>query len=315
MTLPFDRALVTGGAGFIGSHLVEALISQGIAVTVLDDLSAGKRENLGPLEKQVHFIEGDIRNRELVKEATRGADVVFHLAALVSVPRSIERPVQSAMINDLGTLHVLEAARTEEAQRVILSSSCAVYGDDPRLPKDEGMAPKPVSPYAHQKLTGEGYARLYCDLYGLETVCLRYFNVFGPRQDPSSPYSGVISLFMTQAVKGRQPSIHGDGSQYRDFVYVKDVAAANLSASKAAGVGGDTFNVGTGGFVRILDLWEQIRQLAGSEMAPRFLAPRLGDIRESVADVGRTRSSLGFSPAFSFSEGLSATFEWYKRHS
>jgi nucleoside-diphosphate-sugar epimerase len=312
MKLNMDRALVTGGAGFIGSHLAEALVSEGVDVAILDNLSTGNPENLDLIRDRITFYEGDIRDRDLLENAAENADVIFHLAAIASVPQSVEHPVESAMVNDIGTLHVLEAARRNHAKRVVLSSSCAVYGDDLQLPKVETMAPKPLSPYAFQKMTGEGYARLYHDLYRLESVCLRYFNVFGPRQDPSSPYSGVISLFMTQAAAKRPPMIYGDGQQYRDFIFVKDVVAANLLASQAADAGGRAFNVGTGSFVRIGDLWEQVCRLAGLDIRPCFAPPRPGDILESVADIGRIRSELGFSPEYAFEEGLRLTSEWYR---
>lgn len=312
MKLKMDRALVTGGAGFIGCHLVGALVSEGVDVAILDNLSTGSLANLAPVRDRIAFYEGDIRDQAILEKAVENREVIFHLAAQVSVPQSVENPVDSAMINDMGTLHVLEAARKNNAKRIILSSSCAVYGDDLQLPKIETMATKPLSPYAFQKLTGEGYARLYHDLYHMETVCLRYFNVYGPRQDPSSPYSGVISLFMTHAVAKEPPVIYGDGRQYRDFIFVKDVVAANLLASQAVDAGGKLFNVGTGSFVRIGELWEKVCRLAGLDMEPRFAPPRPGDIVESVAGIDRIRTEFGFSPAYGFEEGLKLTFEWYR---
>ena len=307
-----DRALVTGGAGFIGSHLAEALVSEGIDVVVLDNLSTGSLANLSTIRDQIRFIEGDIRDRNTVERATEDQEVIFHLAAVASVTQSVDYPIDSAMVNDMGTLHVLDAARRNDVKRVVLSSSCAVYGDDLQLPKVETMVPRPLSPYAFQKLTGEGYARLYHDLYQLESVCLRYFNVYGPRQDPSSPYSGVISLFMTQAVAKETPMIYGDGQQYRDFIFVKDVVAVNLLASQAVDAGGKVFNVGTGSFVRIGELWERVCRLAGSDMRPHFAPSRSGDIVESVAGIDRMQSELGFSPEYAFEEGLRLTFEWYR---
>ena len=310
--MKMNRVLVTGGAGFIGSHLSEALASEGLDVVVLDNLSTGNPANLFPIQDRIGFIQGDIRDRSILEEASENCDVVFHLAAIASVTQSVEDPIGSAMVNDMGTLHVLEAARKNGVKRIVLSSSCAVYGDDPGLPKDEMMDPRPLSPYAHQKLTGEGHARLYYSLYGVETVCLRYFNVYGPRQDPSSPYSGVISLFMTQAVKREPPVIYGDGMQYRDFIYVKDVVAANLLASRAAGKGGRIYNVGTGSFIRIGELWEHVARLAKLTVKPRFTSPRPGDILESVAGIDRIRSELGFSPEHRFEDGLRQTFQWYR---
>lgn len=312
MKLTVKRALVTGGAGFIGSHLAEALVSGGIDVSVLDNLSTGSPTNLTSIKDRITFYEGDIRDRGLLEKAAENTDVIFHFAAMASVTQSVEDPVESAMINDIGTLYVLEAARKNHAKRVVLSSSCAVYGDDPQLPKVETMAPNPLSPYALQKLTGEGYAKLYHDLFQLDAVCLRYFNVYGPRQDPSSPYSGVISLFMNGVVSKEPPVIYGDGQQYRDFVFVKDVVAANLLASEADDVGGKIFNVGTGSFVRIGELWEKICRLSGSDIAPRYVPPRPGDIVESVGSIDRIQSEMGFTPEFTFEEGLELTFDWYR---
>lgn len=312
MKLTVKRALVTGGAGFIGSHLAEALVSGGVDVSVLDNLSTGSPTNLTSIKDRITFYEGDIRDRGLLEKAAENTDVIFHFAAMASVTQSVEDPVESAMINDIGTLYVLEAARKNHAKRVVLSSSCAVYGDDPQLPKVETMAPNPLSPYALQKLTGEGYAKLYHDLFQLDAVCLRYFNVYGPRQDPSSPYSGVISLFMNGVVSKEPPVIYGDGQQYRDFVFVKDVVAANLLASEADDVGGKIFNVGTGNFVRIGELWEKICRLSGSDIAPRYVPPRPGDIVESVGSIDRIQSEMGFTPEFTFEEGLELTFDWYR---
>jgi len=231
MNIKFKKVLVTGGAGFIGSHLVDALVSSGCKVTVLDDLSTGRLSNIEHLKDNITFYKGDIRDRETLDTAVKDCDVVFHQAAMVSVPQTVGDPVGSAMVNEMGTLSVLESSRKHNVKRVVLASSSAVYGDDPQLPKRETMVSKPLSPYAVQKLTGEYYARLYNDLYGLETVCLRYFNVYGPKQDPMSPYSGVISIFMSRAVSKEAPVIYGDGKQYRDFIFVNDVVSANLLAA------------------------------------------------------------------------------------
>ena len=232
MNKKMKKALVTGGAGFIGSHLVDALLSDGCQVVVLDNLSTGRLSNLEHVIDKISFHKGDIRDRETLANAVKDCEVVFHQAAMVSVPRTVEDPLGSAMINEIGTLLVLEAARKHHVKRVVLASSSAVYGDDPDLPKMEKMVVKPLSPYAVQKLTGEYYANIYYDLYGLETSCLRYFNVYGPRQDPSSPYSGVISIFMSRALSQKSPVIYGDGNQYRDFIFVNDVVRANLLAAK-----------------------------------------------------------------------------------
>jgi nucleoside-diphosphate-sugar epimerase len=223
----------------------------------------------------------------------------------------VDNPVDSAMVNQMGSIFVLEAARKNNVKRVVLASSCAVYGDDPALPKRENMTPKPQSPYAVQKLFAEFYARLYCDLYGLETVSLRYFNVYGPRQDPSSPYSGVISIFMTRASSKQPPVIFGDGNQYRDFIFVRDVVKANLIAGNEDGVVGKTLNIGTGRFIRINRLWEMIRHLSGFDLEPEYEPSRPGDILESVADIDYARKVLGFEPDYSFEKGLERTYEWY----
>ena len=311
MTHTLSRALVTGGAGFIGSHIVDALLAEGCDVAVLDNLSTGKRENLEHAADRIRFYPGDIRDPEAVATAMAECDAVFHEAALVSVPRSVEMPMESAAINDLGTLNVLEAARRGGVRRVVLASSSALYGDLPGFPKTEEMDLRPMSPYAVHKLTGELNARLYTDLYGLETVCLRYFNVFGPRQDPSSPYSGVISLFMTRAAKNRPPAIHGDGEQYRDFVYVADVARANLLAATVDGAAGSILNIGVGEAVTINRLWETIRQMAGCDLAPEYGPPRIGDLFASHADIRKAKETLGFQPSHTFQQGLETTFNWY----
>ncbi len=312
MSIKFKNALVTGGAGFIGSHLVDALLDEGCAVTVLDNLSTGHLYNLKHIKDSITFYKGDIQNPKTLMKAVRYCDVVFHQAAMVSVPQTVEHPVDSARINDIGTLMVLDAARKNNVRRVILASSCAVYGTDPNLPKTENMQPRPFSPYAVQKLTGEFYARLYYDLYKLETVCLRYFNVYGPRQDPSSPYSGVISIFMNKAVSQKQPLIYGDGNQYRDFVFVKDAVRANLLAATSEGAGGGIFNVGTGSSVRVRQLWKEICRMSGTDIAPRYESPRPGDIRESLADISLAKSALGFEPEYKFEKGLEMTYNWYK---
>jgi UDP-glucose 4-epimerase len=233
---------------------------------------------------------------------------------MVSVPQTIENPLESARINDLGTLHVLEAARRTGAERVVFTSSSAVYGDDPQLPKNEDMNPKPLSPYAVQKLSGEYYAQLYHDLYGIKTTSLRLFNVFGPRQDPSSPYSGVISIFMSRALSKKAPSIYGDGTQSRDFVYVKDVVKAGLLAAAADNVSGVSINVGSGRFIDINHLWDMICDMNGVEIKPQYEPPRSGDIPASVADIQRAKSLLGFKPQHDFAKGLEQTFEWYKNN-
>jgi UDP-glucose 4-epimerase len=306
-----DKALVTGGAGFIGSHLVDALLLAGAQVTVLDNLSTGHRSNLTRVLPKINFIKGDIRQRADVEAAAEGCDVIFHQAAVVSVPQTVADPIGSAAVNELGTLTVLDVARIQKETRVILASSCAVYGDDPAQPKHEGLLPHPQSPYALQKLTGEMTARLYFELFDLKSVCLRYFNVYGPRQDPSSPYSGVISIFMDRAARKKAPMIFGDGNQSRDFIFVKDVVEANLQAATAGDAEGQAVNVGTGHMVTINQLWEIISKLSGYEMAPDYAASRPGDIRLSMADIEKAGRIFGFKPAHAFEEGIKATFEWY----
>jgi nucleoside-diphosphate-sugar epimerase len=313
MKVPFKKALVTGGAGFIGSHLVEALVSGKCKVTVVDNLSSGNLSNIEPLKDRITFYQGDIRQRDVLEKAASGCDVIFHLAAMVSVPQTVDVPVESAEINDIGTLNVFEAARSQNTRRIVFSSSCAVYGDDPELPKTEDMNPKPTSPYAVQKLSAEHYARVYDELYGLESVCLRYFNVFGPRQDPSSAYSGVISIFMTRAVLNETPVIYGDGSQSRDFVYVKDVVHANLLAAAMNQPRGSIFNIGTGNQVSIDQLWKLIATLGGQpKLKPQYESARAGDIMHSYARMDLTKAMLKFNPEFSLEQGLEMTFDWYR---
>ncbi len=311
--LPFQRALVTGGAGFIGSHLVDALAARGCRVTVLDNLSTGSLANLAQLDDRIGFVQADIRDEGALAQAAGGAEVIFHQAAVVSVPGSVQDPVGSASVNEAGTLGVLDAARRLGVRRVVLASSCAVYGDDPDLPKHENLPPAPSSPYAVQKLCNELYARLFHRLYGLETVCLRYFNVYGPRQDPSSPYSGVISIFIRRALAGEAPAIHGDGSQSRDFVFVADVVRANLLAAASPPAAGSLFNVGTGEGVRIDRLWQLIADLSGSAAVPRRLPPRAGDVHASRAATRHAAAGLGFRSRFSLREGLEETIRWHTR--
>jgi len=311
MKFNFKKVLVTGGAGFIGSHIVDALVAADCDVTVLDNLSTGHLSNLRYIENRIKFYNGDIRDQDLLITASKNCDIIFHQAAVVSVPQTVDNPVDSAMVNDMGTLFVLEAAKKTRVKRVVLASSCAVYGDDPEIPKHEEMKPKAQSPYAVQKLAGECYARLYFDLYGLETVSLRYFNVYGPRQDPSSPYSGVISIFMNKASAKKTPVIYGDGNQSRDFIFVKDVVKANLLAANGSKARGKIFNIGTGRCIRINELWEKIGRLAGNRMNPEYLSGRPGDIRESVANIDQARKVLGFEPEYSFEDGLKETFEYY----
>lgn len=311
IAIPFSRALVTGGAGFIGSHLAETLCAKGCRVAVLDNFTTGSRENLSGIDGDLAVVEGDIRDLPLLESAAEGCDVIFHEAAVVSVPQTVEDPIGTAQINEMGTLNVFEAARRAGVRRVVFASSSAIYGDDPEVPKRETMPSAPLSPYAVHKSVGEQYAHVYRRLYGLETVCLRYFNVYGPRQDPGSPYSGVISIFMSRASDGGRPLIFGDGEQYRDFVYVADVVAANLLAAAADGAGGQPCNVGTGEITTIRGLWERIAAIAGAGRAPEHRPPRAGDIVASVADTERAHTLLGFLPQTPLEEGLRRTWQWY----
>ncbi|MGD9189955.1 MAG: SDR family oxidoreductase [Desulfobacteraceae bacterium] len=313
MSFTFKKALVTGGAGFIGSHLAHALVEQGCAVTVLDNLSTGHIENLSGILDRITFVEGDILDDAILSRVVPGCGAVFHQAAIVSVIQTIENPVSSTMVNDLGTLKVLEAARLNKVRRVVLASSSAVYGDDPQLPKIETMAPNPLSPYAVQKLTNEHYAQLYHSLFGLEAVCLRYFNVFGPRQDPLSPYSGVISIFMLRAVHGQAPLIYGDGHQTRDFIYVQDVVRANLQAATSDRAPGQVFNVGTARSISINTLWERIAELAGIDVTPEYTAAREGEVKHSCAAIDKALGQLAFQPSMLFEDGLKKTYAWYKQ--
>lgn len=312
MSIDFKKALVTGGAGFIGSHLVEALAAAGCEVAVLDNLSGGHLSNLESVQSRISFYENDIRQIDALEQAAAGCDVIFHLAAVVAVQQTIDDPLDSTMVNDIGTLNVLEAARQTNGQRVVLASSCAVYGDDPRLPKVESMTPMPSSPYAVHKLSAEHYLRIYGELFGLKNASLRFFNVFGPRQDPSSPYSGVISIFMSKAASQQAPVIYGDGRQTRDFVYVKDVVNALLQAAQSDQKTGDVYNIGSGSRITINRLWELIAALSGQQSKPIYQPARAGDILHSGGNIDKARSRLNFTNAFSMEQGLELTLEWYR---
>jgi len=312
MSNQIEHALVTGGAGFIGSHIVDALVADGCRVSVLDNLSTGSELNLTAVRNQITFFNGDIQDRQLLEKAAEGCDVIFHLAAVVSVPQTIDNPVDAALINEMGTLFVLETARAKGIRRVVFSSSCAVYGDDPQLPKIETMDLKPCSPYAVQKMTSEHYLRIGHDIYGLETISLRYFNVYGPRQDPSSPYSGVISIFMKMAVDEVSPVIYDDGNQSRDFIYVKDVVKANLLAATVAPGKGESVNIGTANSIRINQLWDMICTLSHISIEPQYQPLRPGDIYASVASVDYAGSLMGFEIDYPFESGLELTYQWYR---
>jgi len=313
MRINIKRAMVTGGAGFIGSHLVEALAAGGCEVLVVDNLSGGHISNLATVKSNISFYENDIRQMDALEQAAAGCDAIFHLAAVVAVQQTINNPIDSTMVNDIGTLNVLEAARKMNVRRVVLASSCAVYGDDPRLPKDETMTPMPTSPYAVHKLSAEHYLRVYSALFGLKTTSLRFFNVFGPRQDPSSPYSGVISIFMSRAVSQQAPVIYGDGNQTRDFVFVEDVVKALMLAAQIDQQIGDVYNIGRGSRVTINRLWEMIAALSGQKSRPVYEPARGGDILHSVGNIDKACTKLGFENSFSMEQGLKLTMDWYRK--
>jgi UDP-glucose 4-epimerase len=296
---------VTGGAGFIGSHLVERLAAQGHAVRAFDNLTTGKRENLAHVPA-AELVVGDVRDAAALERAMQGCDVAFHQAAIVSVPYSIEHPHESLDVNLRGTLNVLEAAKHTKVQRVVMASSAAVYGEEPTLPKRETMLPLPISPYGLEKLASEHYLSMWSKLFGVETVALRYFNVFGPRQDPSSPYSGVISIFVDRMLRGQPITIFGDGEQFRDFVYVANVVDANLLAATTVGVSGRAFNVGCGVETSLNELARVLGRITGRDAAPKHGEPRAGDIRESLADIAAAQGALGYAPKVGLEEGLRA---------
>lgn len=308
------HCLVTGGAGFIGSHLVDRLLECRARVRVLDDFSTGKRENLERAGAAVEVLEGSITDPWTCARACSGVDVVFHQAALPSVERSVLDPASTHEVDATGTLNVLVAAKDAGARRVVYAGSSSAYGDTPELPKHEGMANTPRSPYAAAKLAGEMYCRVFADVYGLETVVLRYFNIFGPRQDPASQYSAVIPLFVVKALSGEGPRINGDGGQTRDFTYIDNAVDANVLGATAApeGVSGEVFNVGCGERTSINTLWEEIRRITGSLAEASHGPPRPGDVRDSLADLRKIRERLGFEPSVSLADGLARTTEWLR---
>ena len=302
------RYLVTGGAGFIGSHICDRLLAEGHQVRILDNFSTGKHENI-PASDHVEVVEGDVGDYDTVKSAMQDINMVFHEAAIASVPETVGNPLASERVNYRGTLNILEAARHAGVQRVMFACSAAVYGDLPELPKQEGMPVRPLSPYAVDKLASEQACQMYTYLYGLETVSLRYFNVFGPRQDPSSPYSGVISIFTDYINQGKQPTIYGDGEQTRDFVYVSDVVEANILASTSATAAGKAFNVATNGTLSVNDLLKTICNIKGALFEPEYKPGREGDIRHSRADISAAQEQLGWQPVVGFEDGLRRLFE------
>jgi UDP-glucose 4-epimerase len=306
------KILVTGGAGFIGSHLVEALLKKGHRVRVLDDFSSGDRRNLKAVRQDVEVLKGDCADPAAARRAAKGMEVVYHEAAVPSVPRSVKEPLLSHRANATATLSMLVAARDAGARRLIYAGSSSVYGDSPKLPKREDMPLRPLSPYGVGKMTGEHYLRVFAQLYGMETLTLRYFNVFGPRQNPGSPYSGVISLFVTALLNGRTPVIYGDGTQSRDFTYVDNVVDGNLKALRAKDAQGQVVNVATSRRVTLKELLAGVAREAGVPPVARHEPPRNGDIKHSLADITLARELLGYRPVRSFEEGLKKTVAWYR---
>jgi UDP-glucose 4-epimerase len=310
-----NRYVVTGGAGFIGSQIVRSLLAaEAGKVVVIDNLLTGHRANLEEVRTQIDFQRADIRYYEEIAPIIRGATVVFHEAAIPSVPRSIDDPVPSHEVNIDGTFNVLRAAREGGVGRVVYAASSSAYGDTEVLPKVESMTPNPKSPYALQKLVGEYYCGVFAGVWGLETVALRYFNVYGPRQDPSSPYSGVLSIFMRCALERRAPTIFGDGETSRDFTFVEDVAELNLKAATAKNVSGKVYNGGNGGRITLNQAWGLVQEMEGVSIAPEFGPPRAGDVRDSQADTTAAVRDLGYAPRYSFEEGMRRTLDWYRQN-
>ena len=301
--------LVTGGAGFIGSHLCHRLVAEGHAVRVLDNLSSGKRENL---PEGVDFLEGDLRDVDALEKAVADVEFVLHKAAIASVQVSVEQPLLEQEVNLVGTLRLLEAVRAAGVRRLVFAASAAAYGMDPEVPKREDMRPTPASPYGLSKVAGEYYCRIYSEVFGLETVCLRYFNIFGPRQDPKSPYSGVISIFLDCMLRGEAPTIFGDGGQSRDFTYVDNVVEANLLACRAPQAAGEIYNIGCAREISVNDLVRHLNRVLGTQLEPRYAAARGGDVRVSVADISRARAGLGYEPRVDFETGLAHTVDWMR---
>jgi nucleoside-diphosphate-sugar epimerase len=306
------RYLVTGGAGFIGSNTVDELVRRGHSVVVLDDLSSGKEENLGDIRNKITFIKGSITDIEVVRKAMHEAEYVLHLAARTSVPRSVKDPIETNKINIDGTLNVLVAAKELKVKRMVFAASSSAYGETPTLPKVETMQPEPISPYGVTKYVGELYGQTFGRCYGLENVSLRYFNIFGPRQDPSSPYSGVLAKFCSAFLEETQPVVFGDGEQTRDFTYVENAVQANLLACETPNVSGKVFNVGCAARVSLNGVLRALGKITGKTLETKYEPPRDGDIRDSLADISLAKEFLGYNPLVSFDDGLSRTFEWYR---
>ncbi len=305
------KFLVTGGAGFIGSHLVERLIKEGESVRVLDNFSTGKRSNLQPFGDRVEIVEGDLRRPDDCRQACQGIEIIFHEGAVPSVPVSVEDPLTSHQANIDGTFNLLLAARDAGCRRVVYAASSSAYGDAPELPKRETMLPQPLSPYAVNKLVGEHYCRVFAECYGLETVSLRYFNVFGPRQDPKSQYAAAIPAFVTSIIQGEPPTIYGDGEQTRDFTYIENVVHANLLAARSKGLKGQVLNVACGQRVSVNAIIREINALLGRDVRPRYVETRAGDVKHSLADITLARQMIGYEPQVLFEEGLRRAIDYY----
>ncbi|MEO8445877.1 MAG: SDR family oxidoreductase [bacterium] len=306
------KFLVTGGAGFIGSNISQELIAQGHTVRILDNFSSGKRENLKSIEKDAELIEGDIRSYHIVQQAVKGIDIILHQAALPSVPRSIKDPITTNEVNVSGTLNILEAAVTGNVRRVAYASSSSVYGDNPELPKHEGMLTNPLSPYAVTKLAGEKYCNVFSRIYGLETIALRYFNVFGPNQDPSSQYSAVIPKFIKAILNEEQPVIYGDGEQSRDFTFVSNIVEANILAATSDCESGLVMNCACHSRITLNELSESVNRILNKDIKPKYESPRAGDIKHSFANIELAKSKINYSPRINFEEGLKITIEKFK---
>jgi nucleoside-diphosphate-sugar epimerase len=306
------RFVVTGGAGFIGSNTVDELVRRGHSVVVLDDLSSGKEDNLSEIRNKITLIKGSITDIEVVRKAMHEAEFVIHLAARTSVPKSVKDPIETNRVNIDGTLNVLVAARDARVKRIVFAASSSAYGETPTLPKVEKMEPQPISPYGVTKYVGELYAQTFGRCYGLENVSLRYFNIFGPRQEPTSPYSGVLAKFCTAFLEDTQPVIFGDGEQTRDFTYVDNAVQANLLACEAPNVSGKVFNIGVGGRSSLNQTVTLLSNISGKKLEPKYEPARDGDIRDSQADISQAREFLGYEPSVAFDEGLRRTFEWYR---
>ena len=306
------KFLVTGGAGFIGSHIVDALVKSGDKVCVLDDLSSGKRENLKDVADKIEFIEGDIRDKDVVNRVMQGVDHVLHQAALRSVPKSLGNPKLYNDVNINGTLNILEAAKESKVKRVVFASSSSIYGETDKLPEKESFYPLLISPYALTKLAGEYYCRIFSEIHGLETASLRYFNVFGPRQSLENQYAVVIPKFITCMLKDENPPIHGDGKQTRDFTYVENVVQANIKAATAPDIKCEVLNIACGKNYSVLDIVRYVNKILKKDIKPKFTPTRAGDVKDTLADIKKARKIIKFDPEIDFEEGLAKTIEWFK---